>query len=131
MSLNQKFRKAVRSPFYSLSVEDLKPIVLAFWHECYTPELSNLNLEELKKAGYLIDRFRGYNCIPKPQKRELASLVKKLEQILSEVSQDVNKVSNAENLEPLAEKWNLKEDISHLISPLLEYQTRHYTHSHG
>jgi hypothetical protein len=130
MSLNKQFRKAVRTPFYSLSIEDLKPIALAFWHECYTPELSNFNSfnsEELKKAGYLIDRFRGYNCIPKSQKRELASLVKELETRLSEVSQDVNSV---ENLEPLANKWDLKEDISHLISPLLKYQTRHYTHAH-
>jgi hypothetical protein len=130
MSLNKQFRKAVRTPFSSLSIEDLKPIALAFWHECYTPELSNFNSfnsEELKKAGYLIDRFRGYNCIPKSQKRELASLVKELETRLSEVSQDVNSV---ENLEPLANKWDLKEDISHLISPLLKYQTRHYTHAH-
>jgi hypothetical protein len=126
MSLNKLFRKAVRTPFSSLSVEDLKPIALAFWHECYTPELSNFNSEELQKAGYLIDRFRGYNCISKLQKRELASLVRKLELSLLEVSQDVN---NVDNLEPLAEKWNLKEDISRLMSPLLEYQTRHYTHT--
>lgn len=130
MSLDKQFAKAVRSPFYSLSVEDLKPIVLAFWHECYTPELSSFNSEELRKAGYLIDRFRGYNCIPKSQKRELAGLVKELEKSLSEVLQDVS-VNNVENLEPLAEKWDLKEDISHLISPLLKYQTRHYTHTHA
>ncbi len=67
MSLNQQFKKVVSSPFSRLSVDDLKPIVLAFWHENYTPELSDLNSEELKKAGYLIDRFRGYNCIPKTQ----------------------------------------------------------------
>lgn len=128
MSLNKQFKKAVRSPFYRLSVDDLKPIALAFWHENYTPELSDLNSEELKKAGYLIDRFRGYNCIPKTQKRELASLVKEVEQSLSEVLQAVD---NVENLEPLAEKWNLKEDVSHLMSPLLEYQTRHYVHAHA
>lgn len=126
MSLNKQFKKAVRSPFYRLSVDDLKPIALAFWHENYTPELSELNSEELKKAGYLIDRFRGYNCISKAQKRELASLVKEVEQSLSEVLQAVD---NVENLEPLAEKWNLKEDVSHLMSPLLEYQTRHYVHT--
>ena len=126
MNLNKQFKKAVRSPFHRLSVEDLKPIALAFWHEGYTPKLSDLNSEELKKAGYLIDRFRGYNCIPKPQKRELASLVREIEQSLSEVLQDVD---NVENLEPLAEKWNLNEDVSHLISPLLEYQTRHYVHT--
>jgi len=127
MSLNKQFKKVVSSPFNSLSVEDLKPIALAFWHEGYTPELSNLTSEELKKAGYLIDRFRGYNCISKPHKRELASLVKEVEQSLSEVLQDFDTV---ENLEPLAEKWNLSEDVSHLMSPLLEYQTRHYVHAH-
>lgn len=126
MNLDRQFKKVVSSSFSSLSVEDLKPIVLAFWHEGYTPKLSDLNNEELKKAGYLIDRFRGYNCIPKTQKRKLASLVKEVEQSLSEVLQTID---NVENLESLAEKWNLNEDVSHLISPLLEYQTRHYVHS--
>ncbi|GAB4525336.1 MAG: hypothetical protein Tsb0014_04640 [Pleurocapsa sp.] len=126
MSLNQQFKKVVSSPFSRLSVDDLKPIALAFWHENYTPELSDLNSEELRKAGYLIDRFRGYNCIPKTQKRELASLVKEVEQSLSGAVQVVN---SADNLEPLAQKWNLKEDVSHLMSPLLQYQTRHYVHS--
>ena len=128
MSLNQQFRKTVSSPFYSLSVEDLKPIVLAFWHEGFTPELSDLDSEELRKAGYLIDRFRGYNCIPKPQKRKLASLVKEVEQSLSEAKEVVDPI---DNLEPLAQKWNLNEDISHLMSYLLEYQTRHYVHAHA
>lgn len=127
MNLNKQFKKAVRSPFYRLSVDDLKPIALAFWHENYTPELSELNSEELRKAGYLIDRFRGYNCIPKTQKQELASLVKDVKQSLSETMEVAD--NNVENLEPLAQKWNLKEDVSHLMSPLLQYQTRHYVHS--
>lgn len=126
MNLDRQFRKVFSSPFSSLFLEDLKPIVLGFWHEGYTPELSNLNEEKLRKAGYLIDRFRGYNCIPKTQKRELASLVKEVRQNLSEVAEFVD---SADNLEPLAQKWNLNEDVSHLISPLLKYQTRHYVHT--
>ncbi|MEM9510787.1 MAG: hypothetical protein AAGA16_24480 [Cyanobacteria bacterium P01_E01_bin.35] len=126
MDLDKQFKKVVNSSFSSLSIEDLKPIALAFWHEGYTPELSDFNSEELKKAGYLIDRFRGYNCIPKTQKRELARLVKEVEQSLSGA---VQVIDSADNLEPLAQKWNLKEDISHLMSPLLQYQTRHYFHS--
>ena len=127
MSLNKQFKKAVRSPFYRLSVDDLKPIALAFCHENYTPEISELNSEELKKVVYLIDRFRGYNCIPKSQKRKLASLVNEVKQSLSETVEVAD--LNVENLEPLAQKWNLKEDVSHLMSPLLQYQTRHYVHS--
>ena len=126
MDLDKQFKKVVSSPFSSLSIEDLKPIALAFWHENYTPELSDLNSEELQKAGYLIDRFRGYNCIPKTHKQKLASLVKEVEQSLSGAVQVVDR---ADNLEPLAQKWNLKEDVSHLMSPLLQYQTRHYVHS--
>jgi hypothetical protein len=126
MNLDKQFRKVVSSPFSDLSVEDLKPIVLGFWHEGYTPELSNLNLEELKRAGYLIDRFRGYNCVSKTHKRKLASLVKEVRQSLSEAAEVAN---SADNLEPLAQKWYLNEDVSHLISPLLKYQTRHYVHT--
>ena len=125
-NLNRQFKKAVRSPFHSLSVEDLKPIALGFWHEGYKPELSNFDLKELRKAGYLIDRFRGYNCVPQQHKRELGSLAREIEKSLSEVFQGVGTV---ENIEPLAEKWNLTEDVSHLMSSLLEYQTRHYVHA--
>ena len=126
MNLDKQFKKVVSFPFSNLSVEDLKPIVLGFWHEGYTPELSNLNEEQLRKAGYLIDRFRGYNCIPKIHKRKLASLVKEVKQSLSKA---VEVVDSTEDLEPLAHKWYLNEDVSHLISPLLKYQTRHYVHT--
>ena len=126
MNLDKQFRKVVSFPFSNLSVEDLKPIALAFWHEGYVPKLSNLNEEQLRKAGYLMDRFRGYNCIPKTHKRKLASLVKELKQSLSEVPEVIE---NADNLELLAQKWHLNEDISHLMSPLLKYQTRHYVHT--
>ena len=126
MNLDKQFRNVVSSPFSILSVEDLKPIVLGFWHEGYTPELSDLNLEELRKAGYLIDRFRGYNCIPKIHKRKLANLVKEVKQNLSEAAEVIDRV---DNLEPLAQKWYLNEDISHLMPHLLKYQTRHYVHT--
>ena len=77
-----------------------------------------INLEQLRKAGYLIDRFRGYNCISKVHKRKLASLVKEVKQSLSEAPKVIE---NADNLEPIAQKWNLNEDISHLISHLLKH----------
>ena len=126
MNLDKQFKKAVTSPFSNLSVDDLRPIALAFWHEGYTPKLSNLNNEQLRKAGYLIDRFRGYNCIPKTHKRKLASLVNQVKQSLSATAEAVN---STDNLEPLAENWHLNEDVSHLMSPLLKYQTRYYVHT--
>ena len=126
MSLDLQFQKTLKTSFKDLSVEDLKPIALGFWHENYLPALKNLNSEEQRKAGYLIDRFRGYNCISKHQKQKLASLSKQIKDDLSQTTQIAGKV---DNLEPLARRWMLEEDISHLISPLLKYQTRHYSHS--
>ncbi len=130
MNLNEQFKKIISSSFCHLSSEDLKPIALALWHESYTPEISldELGSEELKKAGYLVDRFRGYNCIPKLQKLKLARFAKKVELRLSYLSIISNNISRTESLEPLAEKWNLNEDISHVMSSLLKFQTRHYVH---
>ena len=53
-------------------------------------------------------------------------MVKEVEQSLSEAVQVIDSV---DNLEALAQKWNLNEDVSHLMSPLLEYQTRYYVHT--
>jgi hypothetical protein len=125
MSLNQQFRKVVSSPLATLSVEELKPIALGVWHEDYTPELNDMNLVELQKAGYLIDRLMRYNCVSVDRKIELLGLVKDIKQNLP---QETQAVSSLRNVDPVAKKWNLKEDVSRLISSLLEYQTRHYSH---
>jgi hypothetical protein len=127
MSLNQQFRKAVSSSLDTLSIEDLKPFALALWHEGYVPELDELNEVELQKAGYLIDRLMRYNCISKEHKLKLSKLVKSLKQKLSTQLETNSSLVN-QGVDPLARKWNLSEDVSSLISPLLEYQTRHYVH---
>ena len=125
MSLNQQFKKVVSYPLATLSAEEFKPIALGVWHEDYTPELNNMNLVELQKAGYLIDRLMRYNCVSVDRKVELLGLVKDIKQKLPQQTQAA---SSLKDVEPLAKKWNLKEDISRLMSSLLEYQTRHYSH---
>ncbi len=126
MSLDQQFRKAVSSPLATLSAEDLKPIALAVWHEDYAPNLNNMELHELQKAGYVVDRLMRFNCVSNERKRELMGLVKNVKQALPEESLCV---SSSQDVEPLARKWNLSEDISRAIQALLPYQTRHYTHA--
>ncbi|WP_019503377.1 hypothetical protein [Pleurocapsa sp. PCC 7319] len=126
MSLNQQFRKIVHSPLSDISVEELKPIALGIWHEGFTPNLHGLNDEELQKAGYLIDRLMRFNCVPERRKLELMAIVTEVKISLKNV---LISPPSSINVEPLARKWNLTEDVSLLIQPLLEFQTRHYTHS--
>lgn len=126
MNLNRQFKKVVSSPLANLSVEDFKPIALGVWHEDYTPELNDMDLVKLQKAGYLIDRLMRYNCVSGDRKIELLGLVKDIKQKLPEETQAV---SSLRNVDPVAKKWNLKEDVSRLMPPLLEYQTRHYVHA--
>lgn len=128
MNLDQKLRKTVSSPLATLSAEDLKPIALAVWHEEYVPNLNfqDLELHELQRAGYVVDRLMRFNCVSNDRKRELMELVK---DVKNNLPQEFTHASTSQNVEPLAKKWNLGEDISHAIQALLPYQTRHYNHA--
>lgn len=126
MSLNQQLRKIVTSPLSDISVEELKPIALGIWHEGYTPNLHGLNDEELQKAGYLLDRLMRFNCVPDNRKLELMAIVAEVKLSLKNT---LPSPPSSISVEPLAKKWNLTEDVSLLIQPLLKFQTRHYTSS--
>lgn len=127
MSLNQQFRHAVSSSFIHLSAAEFKPIALAIWYEGYTPNLDDLKPDELQKAGYLVDRLMRFNCVSDDRKLELMKLVQDVRHSLR-LSNEIPAILSSVNVEPLARIWYLREDISHLIQPLLVYQTRHYTH---
>lgn len=127
MSLNQQFKHAISSSFTHLSAAEFKPIALAIWYEAYTPNLDGLKPDELQKAGYLIDRLMRFNCVSDDRKLELMKLVQDVKHSLH-LSDEMPTILSSVNVEPLARIWYLHEDISHLIQPLLEYQTRHYTH---
>ena len=126
MHLNQKFSNVVSFSLTKVSFEDLKDIALGIWYENYTPNLNGMNVFELQRSCYLIDRLMRYNCVPKTRKVELMGLIKIIQQELLTQPQNI---SASINIDPLAKKWNLNEDISRWIPDLLEYQTRHYVHS--
>ena len=126
MSLNQQFKKVVSSPLSDISVEELKPIALGIWYEDYTPDLYGLKDEQLQKAGYLLDHLMRFNCVGDRRKLELMAIVAKVKLSLKNT---LPSPPSSISVEPLARKWNLTEDVSLLIQPLLKFQTRHYTQS--
>ena len=126
MNLDRQFKKVVSSPLSRLSVEEFKPIALGIWYEGYTPKLDGMKLDELRQAGYLVDRLMRFNCVGDARKLELMKLV---EEVKNTLSQETPAILRLSNVEPLARKWNLEEDISFIIQALLKYQTRHYVHT--
>jgi hypothetical protein len=125
MNLEQQFKKILDSPLATLSLNDFKPIALGIWYENYTPNLDNLHPYQLQKAGYLIDRLMRFNCVSDTRSRILFQLISDIPTTLL----NTTPLSLNMNVESLARKWNLNEDISHLIQPLLPFQSRHYIHS--
>lgn len=125
MNLEQQFRKILDSPLATLSLDDFKPIALGIWYENYTPNLDNLQPDQLQKAGYLIDRLMRFNCVSDTRSLLLFQLICDIPTTLFNTTPLPSNI----NVESLARKWNLNEDISHLIQPLLPFQTRHYIHS--
>ena len=126
INLDRQFRKVVNSSLKNLSIEEFKPIALGIWYEGYTPNLNDMNLDELRKAGYLIDRLMRFNCVSDRRKLELMELTKKARNTLKQESKTI---PFSTNIEPLAKKWDLSEDIAFIIQALLKYQTRHYIHT--
>ena len=120
-NLSSLFKQVISNSFATTEVEDLKTIAIAVWHENYLPSISNLDSLQKKRAGYLIDRLMRYNCVSKSQKLKLLTLVKTLK---NSISTQTN-LSNPQ-VESLAMKWGLDEDISELMIDILQYQTRHY-----
>lgn len=123
MSLNQQFNKFVRSPLSEISVEDFKPLALAIWYEGFTPNVYGLKSNELQKAGYLLDRLMRFNCVSDDRKLELMKIVS---DVRLSLKQNLHSPLSLADVEPLAQKWNLDEDISLIIQQLLPFQTRHY-----
>ena len=114
-NLSSLFKQVISNSFATTEVEDLKTIALAFCHENYLPSISNLDSLQQKRAGYLIDRLMRYNCVSKSHKLELLRLVKTLQ---NDISSPIN--LSESDVEPLAMKWGLNEDISELMPDILE-----------
>ena len=126
INLDRQFRKVVNSSLNNLSIEEFKPIALGIWYEGYTPNLNGMNLDELRKAGYLVDRLMRFNWVSDRRKLELMKLTREVKNTLG---QELKTTPFSTNIEPLARKWNLSEDVALMIQALLKYQTRHYVHT--
>ncbi len=118
-------RMATRKGLSTVNVEDLKQLALAVWYEDFTPDMTEVPGGQAQcQAAYLLDRLLRYPCVEAERKRELHQLVMGVE-----VPQaDTSLAAQNTEVESLARKWGLTEDLSEQMAGLLEYQTRHYKH---
>ena len=120
------FQKVVSNPFSNLKIDEFKEVALYIWYQNSIPNASHFNSFEKQKAGYLIERLMRYNCVPKCRKLELLQLVNTLK---NQLKPEITNSKDNFNAEPLAIGWGLSEDVSLMMSDLLQYQTRHYKQS--
>ena len=100
--------------------QEVVKAALEVWHQGYVPVLSGLPLEELRLAGYLVDRLSRFNCLSAEQKRELQATA-------SEAKANLPERMSRERVDSLAKSWGLDHDLRPFMKALLPFQTRHYT----
>ena len=121
-STQEVFERLVSREFSSASVEDVKTVALAMWHENFVPNVDHLPESSAKAAGYVVDKLMRFNCVPQERKSNLRDVLTRLKAI-----SPVSPVS-VRGCDKLAQNWGLATDLKAQVRELLEYQTRHYKH---
>ncbi len=117
------FNSLVNNDFKQASVEDVKVVALAMWHENFVPCVEHFSEKATLAAGYVVDKLMRFNCVSPELKAQLRTLLSKLRQLVK-VTPVVVK-----GCDKLAQRWGLKSDLKMHVRQLSSYQTRHYVHA--
>lgn len=122
MNNQESFIQIVKKPFQQVSKDMLKDFIIYFWtDDSFIPDLSSLSEPiEKQRACYFIDKLSRFHCVGKNRKN-------KIRNILNDYSFSSTK---KENIDPLALKWGLYEDLKQEFKELLQYQTRHFLNTY-
>ncbi|WP_414157689.1 hypothetical protein [Pseudomonas sp. BNK-15] len=131
--------QATKMPFEKVDRAVAKTFALLFWyknedmHQALEDRLKTPGLAAVRKRRlmYLVDRLRRFPCM----KPERADQMKKLVVKWQSLSRNVNEklVARAQQLnryDKVAVAWGVAEPVGHLMSMVLELQTRHFVDAH-
>lgn len=138
-SLSHLVIKMTKYPLDNVDVVDFSRFAKAVWYETEDAvlklehRLKTPNLPPVRKRRllYLVDRLRRFPCLTKEHASELKSFVYRWESLANSVNSKVaNRAAKKNRYDKLAVNWGLEEDVSCLMSKVLEFQTRHYVDEH-
>lgn len=101
-------------------------LAIAFWHEGFVPDLmslKHLTETELKVAGYLCKYFSQFNVLCDEEMDALLAVSTEIRNLVGEITN-----SETKNIDDVAVKWGLENDLTPYLEYFLDCQTRHYIH---
>lgn len=120
----------VKQPLNQANEDVLVRAAKAFWY-------SNISLEaevrcfleqertvlELRRAGYLLERFTRFTCLTDERAEEGLSMLSRL---FPSLRKGEEARSDKRGVDHLALFWGLQEGLGLKVQAMLPYQTRHY-----
>lgn len=126
-NLQLVFETLVKEPNQPNASENLKLLALAVWYRDFVPSVDSLNGQEVRMAGYVLDKLTRYNCLSSEKKSYLRT------HLLSELERKKAALFLGEtnSKDMLAKQWGTPVDLKKEFRSLLPYQKRHFQHSNG
>lgn len=123
MDTQQLLEKIARQGLDATSTDEIVELACAYWYENFSPDLDKtlqLTHQQLLVIGYLTQYFSTFNCVEDARALQLVGIANKIK--------DVVKPSQSENVDDIAARWGLSDNINKFLGDILMYQTRHYKH---
>lgn len=127
------FNTLVQNRLSDTPSEPFITLFVAIWYEEFVPDITQLTeLDEIARAGYLLEKLMTFHCTTRDVRCALAAPVDELIRKASICVEllPIESILNAKQCDGdgLALRWHLKEDIRRQVQDVLPFQTRQYAH---
>jgi hypothetical protein len=138
-ALYQVVVAATKAPLEQLEKEVASTFAYAFWYAnenmCKTVEhrLKQPGVAPVRKRRlmYLVDRLRRFPCLEAEQASKMKEFVGCWSSLSKSASPKVvERAEKVNRYDKLAITWGLEENVSNVMSMVLEFQTRHFVDEH-
>ena len=125
-------RRLVQTPLSQVEDELLIRLALDFWYTSIDLEAeirlflaSQPNIENIYRAGYLIQRLTRFTCVTDGRVSEALDALRLLKKPQIFDNKPVGDRGNG-RVDVLAREWGLSEGLGLKVQSILPYQTRHF-----
>lgn len=127
----QAFNTLVQNRLSDTPSEPFITVAVAIWYEEFVPDITQLSeVEEIARAGYLLEKLMTFHCSTREVKCALAPTIDELIRKAS-IHIELLPIESILSIKQydgdgLALRWRIKEDVRQQIQDILPFQTRQY-----
>jgi len=131
--------QATKMPLAKVDKTVAETFALLFWYrsedmrEAVENRLKTPGLAPVRKRRlmYLVDRLRRFPCMKPEHAAKMKQLVSEWQNLSRSVSDKlVDRAQKLNRYDKVAAAWGVAEPVEHLMSTVLELQTRHFVDAH-